>query len=29
MQAFIDAGNGLLKCRERFGIAHATWMKAI
>ena len=29
MQAYIDAGNGFLKCRERFGIAHATWVKAI
>lgn len=29
MQAYIDAGNGFLRCRERFGIAHATWKKAI
>jgi hypothetical protein len=29
MQAYIDAGNGFLKCRQRFGIAHATWMAAI
>ena len=29
MQAFIDAGHGFLKCRERFGIAHATWKKAL
>jgi hypothetical protein len=29
MQAYIDAGNGFLRCRTRFGIAHATWMKAI
>jgi hypothetical protein len=29
VQAWIDAGNGFLKCRERFGIAHATWKKAI
>jgi hypothetical protein len=29
MQAYIDAGNGFLKCRARFGIAHATWKKAI
>jgi hypothetical protein len=29
MQAYIDEGNGFLKCRERFGIAHATWKKAI
>jgi hypothetical protein len=29
MQAYIDAGNGYTRCNERFGIAHATWMKAI
>jgi hypothetical protein len=29
MQAYIDAGSGFLKCRARFGIAHATWRKAI
>jgi Zn finger protein HypA/HybF involved in hydrogenase expression len=29
MQAYIDAGNGFIRCRTRFGIAHATWMKAI
>jgi 5-methylcytosine-specific restriction endonuclease McrA len=29
IQAYIDAGNGFLKCRDRFGIAHATWKKAI
>lgn len=29
MQAYIDAGNGFLRCRARFGIAHATWAKAI
>ena len=29
MQAYIDAGNGNIKCRVRFGIAHATWRKAI
>jgi hypothetical protein len=29
MQRYIDSGNGFLKCRERFGIAHATWVKAI
>lgn len=29
MQAYIDAGNGFLRCRARFGIAHATWVKAI
>jgi 5-methylcytosine-specific restriction endonuclease McrA len=29
MQAFIDAGNGYVACHRRFGIAHATWMKAI
>lgn len=29
MQAYINAGNGFLKCRTRFGIAHATWKKAI
>jgi len=29
MQAYIDAGNGFIKCHERFGIAHATWAKAI
>ena len=29
MQAYIDAGNGFLRCRDRFGIAHATWKKAI
>ena len=29
MQAFIDAGNGYVACHKKFGIAHATWMKAI
>jgi hypothetical protein len=29
MQAFIDAGNGYTRCNKRFGIAHATWIKAI
>jgi hypothetical protein len=29
MQAYIDAGNGFLKCRARLGIAHATWSKAV
>ena len=29
MQAYIDKGAGFLKCRARFGIAHATWKKAI
>ena len=29
MQAYIDAGNGFLKCQKRFGIAHGTWRKAI
>ena len=29
MQAYIDAGNGFLRCRARFGIAHATWKKAV
>ncbi len=29
MQAHIDAGNGFVRCRERFGIAHAPWIKAI
>ena len=29
MQAYIDAGNGFLRCKARFGIAHATWKKAI
>jgi hypothetical protein len=29
MQAWIDVGNGFLSCRKRFGIAHATWVKAI
>ncbi len=29
MQAFIDQGNGFIRCRQRFGIAHATWAKAI
>ena len=29
MQAYIDAGNGFVRCRLRFGIAHATWKKAI
>ncbi len=29
MQAYIDAGNGFIRCRARFGIAHATWAKAI
>jgi transposase-like protein len=29
MQAFIDEGAGFRACCERFGIAHATWVKAI
>jgi hypothetical protein len=29
MQAYIDAGNGFTQCHRRFGIAHATWAKAI
>ncbi len=29
MQAFIDEGNGFTRCRARYGIAHATWVKAI
>jgi hypothetical protein len=29
MQAYIDAGNGYQRCHARFGIAHATWVKAI
>jgi transposase-like protein len=29
MQAYIHEGNGFIRCRARFGIAHATWMKAI
>lgn len=29
MQAFIDEGACFKHCRLRFGIAHATWMKAI
>jgi hypothetical protein len=29
MQAYIDLGNGFLKCRAQFGIAHATWAKAL
>jgi hypothetical protein len=29
IQAYVDAGNGFLRCRERFGIAHATWKKAL
>jgi hypothetical protein len=29
MQAYIDAGNGFRKCWTKFGIAHATWKKAI
>ncbi len=29
MQAYIDEGNGFIRCRARFGIAHATGMKAI
>ncbi len=29
MQAYIDDGNGYLSCHRRFGIAHATWKKAI
>jgi hypothetical protein len=29
MQAYIDSGNGFIKCRARFGIAHATWVKAV
>ena len=29
IQAFHDQGNGFIKCRARFGIAHATWHKAI
>jgi HNH endonuclease len=29
IQAFIDAGNGYLRCNARFGIAHAAWKKTI
>ena len=29
MQAYIDSGSGFRKCWARFGIAHATWKKAI
>jgi len=29
MQRLIDSGAGFVKCREVFGIAHATWKKAI
>ncbi len=29
IQAFVDAGNGFKACHARFGIAHATWAKAI
>jgi hypothetical protein len=29
MQVHIDAGNGYGACHRRFGIAHATWRKAI
>jgi hypothetical protein len=29
MQMYIDAGNGFLRCRAVFGIAHATWKKAL
>jgi hypothetical protein len=29
MQAYIDAGAGFRQCWAKFGIAHATWQKAI
>jgi hypothetical protein len=29
MQAAIDVGHGFTRCRTLFGIAHATWVKAI
>jgi 5-methylcytosine-specific restriction endonuclease McrA len=29
IQAYIDDGNGYVKCHKHFGIAHATWVKAI
>lgn len=29
VQRFYDEGNGYLKCRERFGFAKDTWIKAI
>lgn len=29
IQALIDAGNGYKQCNTAFGIAHATWVKAI
>ena len=29
MQAAIDSGAGFIRCREMFGIAHATWMRAL
>ena len=29
MQIFIDAGNGYDKCHAAFGIAHATWIRAL
>jgi 5-methylcytosine-specific restriction endonuclease McrA len=29
VQAYFDAGNGFVACHRRFGIAHATWIKAI
>jgi hypothetical protein len=29
IQAYIDSGNGYVACHQRFGIAHATWAKAI
>ncbi len=29
MQAYIDEGNGFIRCHAKFGIAHATWAKAI
>lgn len=29
MQAFIDSGAGYVHCHRQFGIAHATWIRAI
>jgi hypothetical protein len=29
IQAAIDAGDGFTRCRQLFGIAHATWKKAL
>ncbi|HET7814531.1 MAG TPA: HNH endonuclease signature motif containing protein [Candidatus Baltobacteraceae bacterium] len=29
IQRFVDEGNGFKACRNRFGIAYATWAKAI